>query len=62
MSLFAISDLYENERPVSRGGWHTWDTRETSLPGPTYAGIIERLELISIPLVATPQGAICDAK
>jgi hypothetical protein len=26
-----------------RGGGHKWDTRETLLPGPTYAGIIERL-------------------
>jgi len=47
-------------RHVTRGGGDPWETRETALPGPTYAGIIERLELISIPLVATPQGGMCD--
>ena len=47
-------------RYVTSGDGDPWETRETSLPGPTYAGIIERLELISIPLVATPQGAMCD--
>ena len=37
-----------------------WEISQAKLPGPTYAGIIERLELISIPLVAAPQGAMCD--
>ena len=45
---------------VTSGCGDPWETRETSLPGATYAGVIERLELISIPLVATPQGAMCD--
>jgi hypothetical protein len=36
-------------------GGFSWETKETSLPGATYAGIIERLELISIPLIAQPQ-------
>jgi hypothetical protein len=47
-------------RHVTSGGGDPWETRETSLPDPIYAGIIERLELISIPLVATPQGVIVD--
>ena len=37
-----------------------WQTSQGSLPSATFAGIIERFEMISIPLVAEPQGAMCD--
>ena len=47
-------------RYAFRCGGLSWETKETSLPGATYAGIIERLELISVPLIAEPQGAMCD--
>jgi hypothetical protein len=32
-----------------------WTTRQTSLPAATFAGIIERLELISSALIAEPE-------
>jgi hypothetical protein len=37
-----------------------WKTSQTNLPAAIFAGIIERLEMISIPLIAEPQGAMCD--
>jgi hypothetical protein len=38
----------------------SWKISQTTLPGATFAGIIERLEAVSIPLVAEPQGAMLD--
>jgi hypothetical protein len=36
-------------------------TRECERPAATYAGIIERLEAISIPLIAEPKSWMCEA-
>src|SRR6516165_5122134 len=38
-----------------------WEISQAKLPSPTYGGIIERLELLTIPLVAKPQGAYLDS-
>ena len=37
-----------------------WELRQATLPSPTFAGILERLETVSIPLLATPESMICD--
>jgi hypothetical protein len=37
-----------------------WKTSQTALPAATFAGIIEWLEMIAIPLVVEPQGSMSD--
>ena len=45
----------------TEGFWPPFKTREGELSATTYAGIIERLELISIPLISRPLGCMTDA-
>jgi hypothetical protein len=42
-------------------GFHPpFQTTECKLSAATFAGIVERLEMISVPLIAHPQGMMCD--
>ena len=47
-------------REASRFAGSNWEIRQAKLPGPTFAGILERLETASIPLLATSEGELED--
>jgi hypothetical protein len=44
----------------TEGHFPPFRTRECELPAATYAGIIERLEMISVPLIAQPHVVVTD--
>ena len=47
-------------REASRFAGNDWEIRQAKLPSPSFAGILERLETVSIPLLTTSEGELED--
>jgi len=58
--VFHNAELDYAVRHVRSFGGAPWKTSQARLPAATFAGVIERLEGISIPLAAEPQGMYLD--
>ena len=58
--VFHHTDTDYLVREASRFAGSNWEIRQAKLPGPTFAEILERLETVSIPLLATSEGELED--